>query len=604
MPQGPPYQLAPPTQGVRGDVAPWQVPEGAAWRLLNMVDRFGRTRTRPGLRAAAATGPGARITGGQFFTTADASALVVAATLDKWYRRAGAGWTDISGAHVFAATETSPTRYTVFPSSGVNWLIGVNNTDDPYKWDGIAAAAVPLGGSPPVAKDITVADNYVVLGNVVESGMRAASRIRISNFNDLDSWDQYGPVDLTSTNDDIVAVRALTRQSFAIYKTRSQWVAWAELGLFPFRLEPMDYEPGPCSPSAIVRQGQQHWYLGTDTRIYHFDGFRAEAVSRAAEYYLQTHGLPTSFRSINRDRAWGTYTALDRRVWFFFPGPTSSDPVLALSLNVDTRTIAPHIFPFPVSAGWEGDDVSDLSWDDLLIYPDWVGGAFEATYPSWDSFGGTLEPSSFVGSVDGQVYRLQYDADDGGHAIPQICEFPIRGWYGMDKSMHLDGVESWFRQVPNGPAVRIDIGISDALAEPVDPNYVTLGYHDTALATRQKFNDAQLNGRFMSVRLAATGGPVEFLGGLANGWPEEAAEHGTAPEAVVNVLPGSIVPDAGATLVLVTGVFTGNYMVAIETSWPTQYGIPEETRSLTQFTIELGTPCPPGGVIRYKVITE
>lgn len=604
MPQGNPIELHPPLGGVRGDLVPYDIPNGFLWRSINIVDRWGRLRTRPGSRAVSTTGPGSRITGGQEFRMVSGVDQTVAATLTGWWRLSGGGWVDITGT-ALNGTVDNPTRFAVFPSAGINYLVGTNNVDALQKWDGVTSTFVPVGGTPPRAKDITVSGNFVVLGNVVESGIRSPSRIRVSRFNDLDLWDQYGPADLTDTNDDIVAVRSLTRTAFAIHKTKSIWLGYAQLGLFPFQFEKMAECPGPCSPSAVVTVDQEHYSFCTDMRIRKFNGSRAEILSRQVEYYIATAGLPTTFRSTNRARCWGMYSAVDRNVWFFFPGPSNPDPMLALTVNCDTGVVYPHVFPFSLTAGWAGEDASDLSWTDLLIYADWVGGAFQATYPSWDSFGGTLSPTCFLGSSTGQIYRQRYEApSDDTLDIPQMWEFPLKTWLGMAKTSHLDGIETFMQQMTNGPAVRIDVGVSDAMAEPVDPNYTTLGHHDTSLAIRQKINLPDLDMRFWSIRFSTTAGPVQFLGGMANAWTTEVPESGSLPEAMVNIQPITVLPATGADSVTVTGAFVTDYMVAIETSWPTQYGIPEATKLLTSFIIELGTPAPAGGVIRCKVITS
>lgn len=598
MPEGQPIELHPPLGGVRGDLAPWEIPPGFLWRSQNFLDRFGRLRTRPGLQAAASTGPGARVSGGQGFTTNLGIAQVVAASGTKWKKLESDSWTDISGAVTFTNDPDNPTRFTVFPSSGVNYLIGVNNMEVPYQWDGVAPTITALGGSPPIAKDVTVSGNFVILGNVVESGVRSSSRIRVSDFNDLNSWAQYGPQDLTDTNDDIVAVRALTRTIFAIYKTKSVWVGYAQLGLFPFAFETIEYVPGPVSPAAIVRFGQRHYYFATDGRIYRFDGSRVEPVSLPVEYYLLQAGLPTQFRSVNRARCWGVYTPFDRRVWFFYPGPSGTDPVLAISINVDTGACYPHVFPFGVTAGWDGDDIATLAWSDLTGTWDAIG---PGTYPTWDSFGGTLEPTAFIGSTNGQVYRFLYDVDDDGVAIPMTWEMPLKPWLGLPNTVHIDGLESFFTQISAGPLITMSIGASDALAEPVDPAYTIIGTHDTSLTTRQKFNLTDLNTRFWSMRYAVSANvPITFLGGMASAWPEEVPELGVVMATTVPIPPLTGHPVAGVDHFIFTGDFPADYMVAIQTDWVTQYDVVGQTT--TQFTVEFGTPPPPGSTIRAKVI--
>lgn len=598
MPEGRPIELHPPLGGVRGDLVPYDIPEGYLWRSTNVLDRYGKIRTRPGLQAAATIGPGARLSGGQTLRTVAGTTHIVAATLTKWYRLNANAWTDISGAFTFTNDADNPTRFAVFPAAGINWLIGVNNTDIPKKWDGTSAALVSVGGTPPIAKDVTVAGNFVVLGNVVEAGVRSSSRIRVSDFNNLDLWTQYGPADLTDTNDDIVAVRALTRTSFAIYKDKSIWMAWAELGLFPFRFETVEYRPGPVSPSAVVRVGQEHYYFGTDGRIHRFNGEGAQVVSRPIEAFLQNANLPTAFRSVNRARCWGVFSAVDRTVWFFYPGLLISDPVHGISYNVDTGAQYLHVFPFALTAGWEGDDVASLSWSDLTGTWDAIG---PGSYPTWDSFGGTLEQTSFIGSSLGQVYRQRYGASDDGQAVPTIWETPLKPWLGMAQTHHLDGIESFFERIEDGPLVRIDVGASDALAEPVDPVYTTLGNHDTNLATRQKFTLPTLDMRFWSIKFAAaSASPIQWLGGMAAAWTEEVPEAGVERLTMVEIPLLTITPTEGSETWLVTGAFATDYMVALQFNWPTMYSVTGQTP--TQFTLTFGTPAPAGAIIRAKVL--
>lgn len=524
--QGQPIELDPPLGGVRGDVVPYKIPPGFLWRSQNVVDRYGKLRTRPGLQAATTTGPaGGRLSGGMFFKTVAGNPRIVAATLTKWSQLVGNAWTDISGAFSFTNDADNPARFAVFPAAGINWLIGVNNTDIPKKWDGTSGALVSVGGSPPIAKDVTVCGNFVVLGNVVEAGIRSTSRIRVSDFNNLDLWTQYGPADLADTNDDIIAVRALTRTSFAIYKDKSIWMAWAELGLFPFRLETMEIRPGPVSPSAVVRVGQEHYYFGTDSRIHKFNGFTAEIVSRPIELFLQNTALATVFRAVNRARCFGVFNYFDRNVWFFYPGPSGPDPVLAISYNVDTQALYLHAYGLTVSAAWEGDDLSTLTWNDLTGTWNAIG---PGTYSTWDDFGGTLRNTAFIGSVGGQVYRQVYDVSDAGAAITASLEFPLKPWFGLQNNTHIEGVESFFEQTPaSGPIVTVQVGVSPAFSETVDPAYTTLGSHDTTLATRQKLTLPELDARFWSIKYAwSSATPVKFGGGLASGFPQAVPESG------------------------------------------------------------------------------
>lgn len=596
MPQGQTIELHPPLGGVRSDVVPYDIPPGFLWRSNNIVPRYGRLRTRPGLQKAATTGPGSRISGGMMFKNAASTTQIVAATLTKWFKLSGDAWVDISGAFSFTHDADNPMRFAVFPAAGSNWLVGVNNTDVPKKWDGVAGALVSVGGTPPIAKDVTVAGNFLVLGNVIEAGVRSASRIRVSDFNDLDTWAQYGPVDLTDTNDDIVAVRALTRTSFAIYKEKSIWMAWAQLGLFPFQFETMEYRPGPVSPAAVIRVDQDHYYLGLDSRIHHFNGLSAEIVSGPIEKYIQDITLATAFRAINRARCFGVFNFYDRNLWWFYPGPTNADPTLAISFNRDTGALHLHSFPMALTAAWEGDDIATLVWSDLTGTWNAIG---PGSYPTWDSFGGTLQNTAFIGSLAGQVYRQKDDADDDGTAIPQSWEFPLKTWLGMKFNTHVDGIENFFTRKASGPLVSVQVGTSAALAETPDPTYQAVGNHDTGLTTRQKVAIPVLDARFWSIRyslLSST--PIEFAGGVATGWPEDVPESEAA--ALTASVVVAVAMSAGQVTVVVTGQsFPSSYLVLYNTSWATEVVISGQVPG--GFTATFTNPAGVGDTFWYKV---
>src|SRR5947209_6902425 len=145
MPAGQPSVLLPPLLGVRGDLPPYAIPDGYLWRASNVVARFGRLMTRPGLSPVVPTGPGGRLSGGVYFRTTAIADRVVAANLTKWFRLSGSAWVDISGAVTFTTTADDPTRFAIFQQAGTNYAIGVNNHDAPYAWDGVAAAIVAVG---------------------------------------------------------------------------------------------------------------------------------------------------------------------------------------------------------------------------------------------------------------------------------------------------------------------------------------------------------------------------------------------------------------------------------------------------------------------------
>jgi hypothetical protein len=522
MPRGlVPHVLEPPRGGVVSDLVELEIPPGALRQSQNMLPRFGRLMTRPGLVRALQTGPGGRIIGGVTYRAANSVGRVVAATPTKWFRKDATVWTDITPGAPLTATADDHARFAVFPTGTpqVNLLIGVNNRDTPKKWDGVTAAFAPLGGAPPVARDVAVTDQYVILVNVVEGGNRFTIRGRISKANDPETWpDNFVfelPMGGVQGADEIVAARALSRTAVGILKDESQWVGITQPGAFPFRFERVDTKPGPVSTAAVAEHGGVLYYLGRDVRLYRFDGARTEAISPHLDRQFQA-----LFRGVSRGRAWALPRRADRSIWFFFPSG-AEDPDRALSYHLETGAIYPHVFAQKLSAGWPGDDVATVAWDDLAPFT-WANLA--DTFPTWESFGGSLVPIDYLGTVDGNVFRFQYDFDDDGVPISMLWEYPLRAPVSQRHRHRVDALEASFTAKPGGPAVSVSVGTSEALA--AEPTYTPLGTHDTAATGRQLLTKDGLDGRFLSQKFEATTlnkVGVEYQGALLYLWAEEVA---------------------------------------------------------------------------------
>lgn len=529
MPRGIPFDLAVPVLGQRTDLEPPRVPDGYFWRSQNVVNRFGEIVLRPGLEVVNVVGPGGRIMGGVFFRTPAGVSRVVLGTKTKWFRQNATSWTDITGASPLTGTDDDPVRFTTFPSGGITYAVGVNNVNGIKLWDGTAGAYVDVtGGTPPTtARDLCVASNRVVAGNVIDGGVRVGSRVRCSDFNDPNTWDPLNTFDLPDAGGDIVGVRQLGRTAFVVYKDGSLWIASGQAGVFPFRFDFIEEWPGPCSPSAIVTAGPSHYYLGGDARIYKVSSVGAEPVSDAVDRDLLTSG-PNVFRTINKKRAWGFYKADDFTVWFFYPGPTSSEPDHAVSFNVRTNACALHSFAQKMTAGWPGDSIATLTWQDLLPYT-WANVA--NTYPTWESFGGSLVSTCFVGNASGQLFRFRYDIDDVGTPIAWSAEYPMKAWAGPNQLLTVDAAELSFEQVTAGDPITVEAGISQADADGPDvptPPYVLLGQHDPSIKERQVLtlagDVAGNKGQFVSVKLSGrTSKRMHYRGGTFYVFPEAAA---------------------------------------------------------------------------------
>ena len=519
MPRGQPIILPPVSAGIRQDqVPPLLDPTATLWRSQNVIPRFGEIRLRPGVtKAAAGGGPGGRIAGGMFYKTVAGGTVHVVVTTSKWWQQSAAGWTDISGGGTIANDPNHSTRFLVFPSGGVNFLLSVNNVDQPRRFDHTAAASAIIGAAPDTARDLTSAGNYVLMANVVESGTRSPSRVRASALNDPLTW-PAGNVWNLNGEDDIVAIRRLGRTAFIVHKAQSQWIGAAIAGTLPFTIELLEERPGPVSPAAVVSFGGAQYYLASDYRIYRATGVGVEAVSDPIDRIFvedATFGLLGSLKQ----RAFGFYRKIDRTIWFVYPALGQTDPKHAVSYDVRTGAMHTHVLPFTVTAGWPGDDLPSVTWADLASLT-WANIA--ATYPTWASMVGTQQPIDFLGSVAGVAYKFLHDIDDDGTAISASWEYPLAAWAGVDKMQRIDAIESSFEQITGGDAVTVQVGTSDADAETAYAlAYTSLGTHDTTLTTRQLKTVTDLTTRLASIKYSVTTSKkMRFRGALLWEWAE------------------------------------------------------------------------------------
>lgn len=433
---------------------------------------------------------------------------------------AGGGcWTDITGTPALTGNIDNPVRFAVFPSFGANLVIETNNVDPPRKWDGVAPTFVALGGSPPIARDVTSCFNRVILFNVNEDGVRSGSRLRISEFNNPDVWPPDLVADLTDTNDDGVAIRGLTRSTFLAYKDNSVWIGSGQGGTFPFQIDVLAQDqPGPLSPAVLVSARGAHYFLANDFHLYRATALGVEPISDPVDKEFQSR-----IRMVNKARAWGAYRSVDHTVWWFFPSTTSADPDQAVSIDLLTGAIHFHRFATPQTAGWSGENVSSLRWRPDLDPFQWNNIA--ARFPTWTSFGGQETIAEFVGSVDGFVQSFLYDVDDHEVPIDMRWELPPKPWGGPDQDIDFDSVESGFEQVGGGPLVTVEVGRSAALGEADGPEYTEIGQHDTTSTDRQLLSwrsNKALRARFMNLRYrVASSAPVKWKGAVAFASKEE-----------------------------------------------------------------------------------
>lgn len=464
MPRGLAFPLPVPSGGARYDLLPHNVPQGSLPDSKNVIVRFGRLIPRPGLLKTPTGAFGEQVVGGIYYKLGDGTTeKVVAMGLTSWKvaNFSTNVWTNLTGVALTGSADNQG-RFVVWPEGGTVYLLGVNNVDGPKEWNGVAATYSALTGLSQwtTAKDWTAISNRLVVGNTVEGGVRYPYRIRFSDFNTRSSWTASNLIDLVDTNDQIVAVRALNRTSFAALKDQSQWIGVGQTGTFPFRVELQDTQPGPASASAVIERFGVLYYLGNDGSFYSFDGTRTTHIGEHIRKKVQAN---INYATINRSH--GLYRSVDRSLIWLFP-TTANNPTASVWLQIDTGQWSYHELPVGIeaTASWAFKIVSSLTWDTLPVA--WTWDTIDVAYPTWDSFPGTAAPQELIGSTS-QVYALNDTGNDDGNAIATTWDL----WksFGPGKRARVDAVETFFQQTTAPVTATVKVGTTDTLA--ADPTY-------------------------------------------------------------------------------------------------------------------------------------
>ena len=505
MPRGlVPIPIEPPEGGVRKDKPFHRVPQGYLPDSENMMIRDGVLIMRPGFIELVATAPSAnRVMGLAFYKNPDLAQKIVAATKVGAAKFEGTTWTDITGA-AFTGTDSNQVRMVPYNTGGTTLLIFVNDKDATQKWDGGAGNYAALGGTPPIARDVLVSAYRLVLMNVIESGTRSPSRVRVSAFNDAETWPASLTIDLSSTPDTIVGGAQLSRTAFGVLKDESQWIGIAQGGLNPFRFELIDTAPGPVSPAAIVQRFGAHYYMGQDGSFFKFDGIRSKDIGKTIHRYI-IDTMDFTFK----DQVQGVYRKRDRQIWWYYTEKGGSGIKLGVSLHLDTGRFEPLRFGESITASAKAEDISVLGIDDLTGTID----GLDTTYPTIDSMGGSTSPAELIGAADGQVHKQGIASGDNVAAISAFWTLPLLPYGGHGKVTRHDAFDTFFKKTGNSVSVSVSFGKSDTLA--AAPVFNPVQVIDISVDQRHKLTEKDLEGRFVTVKhsLNSNQGDIEWQGG-------------------------------------------------------------------------------------------
>jgi len=443
-------RLPVPTQGVRPDLDPTEVPPEALRDAENWMRRDGRFRVRPGFTPFGGS-VGQRPTALIQYLQHDLSPRLVMGTVASWWRYdiATGAWVSLAGTPL-TASPAQQQVFRVFDKASTTHLLGVNGVDAPKKWDGAAATYVNMGGSPPVARCMMVVADRVILGHLISAGPTLSPvAIDVSALSDFDSgWGTVLVKVLGEVPGEIVAMEAMGFLQGVIYLDTAIALAIAQDGPVPFRFDFRPNLKGPIATRAVAPIADGiHAYLARDSAVYLFDGTMPRslglAVQRQIDKTITTDHLQRSFV------AWDAQQQL---IWVVYPAVAGQEPSRGVVIAMPDGQCYPVRWDggYAPTCGASIAVPSGLTLGELTV----PIGDLSNTLGEMD----TVVPRFAIGNLTGQAMQDSGLAD-GVVPIPSFFETGLSA-LGENFATVCDA-EQFFIKPTGAQIVRVRFGASD-----------------------------------------------------------------------------------------------------------------------------------------------
>jgi hypothetical protein len=440
--------------GVREDVNPITIPDGHLLSSLNWLTRRGVGRPRPGyLQVGTQMSPAERIIGIGFRGSPLAGNNTILHTTNKAWFWNGSTLDDRTGTFTTSQADDQ-VRMVPYVSSGTTWLTRINAANAMDKWNGTGnfqnVAAAPAG------VDITAVGPYLMVARA--GGDDYA--VQWNSFNDIDDWPAINIARLVDTPGKVVAVRALSPLSVAVYKEDAVYLGTIQAAQTAFQFQLISQTSGPVSAAAVCAAQGSHYWLGENLAFFKFDGGTVTPFTTAISATVLTN-----FNVSNKGQ---THSAmLDRdssEIWFWYSGPTGLMNK-AVSLNLSTQAVNDHTFTDPISASASWTKFSQLTIDGLDSFTTTING-LDAIYATIDSMSTPAQATAVLGDTVGKFYRFGPYTMDNNVAFPWNFENGYRAVGGLEARAEVDSVVSyWTARSGSSFPVTVHLTVSDTVGE-------------------------------------------------------------------------------------------------------------------------------------------
>lgn len=347
----------------------------------------------------------------------------IAITNTKTYKKDGSSYTSIQGTTDFTSTVDVIDCESHFDSTGAEIFVISNLTDGMKKWTGTGDIS-DLDGSPPKAKILVSYRGFLLALNVSESGQADSRKARFSALFNGESWPAENYFYMKQSSDSIVAA-AILRDRLAIYKEKSISLLDYIGGSLIFDLiENYINGIGAASKDSIAKwgeNGEKHFILAQNTKIYAFDGIDHIHISRRIDPILEN--INPAYKA---KISCVTVADLSKVIWAIPLGDETTCKTLIIYDVIENSFWIKYNEAIAITSFGKSKLESTLTWEDLP-YSSWDSWEWS----SWDSRASIANvPTILTGHSDGYVRKLTDGLDDDGSDISSYY------MYGFD---NLDG---------------------------------------------------------------------------------------------------------------------------------------------------------------------
>lgn len=298
---------------------------------------------------------------------------------------------------------------------GVPRLLFCNNKDPIQQYDGTTVSnyTYTLSGITTLTCSFMVQmKDRLILLRTTENGTVFPKRIRVSG-----TGANADVFDTSATGAGVIEIpdatwiqgAAFNRDDLIIFTQSTTWVLkYTGNDTTPFVLDKIDESRG-CDATFSVITYLNRTSAVSKRGLIITDGYRVERQDELIPNF--------SFDEIDGDNFnlcfSGTVDA-DRDHYMIYPAPGNANSQRILSTNYDEDNYS--IYRLPLSCMGTYITAFTVTWDDLLIYPNWA--SFAAAYGDWNSFSyNSGTPFSVGGGHAGEIWRL---------SVSEVEDNPVR----------------------------------------------------------------------------------------------------------------------------------------------------------------------------------